>query len=85
MPTSHRLSLLLSVAALLVALLALAVAAGGEPVRSVFAGLARWSDSIPGRPATPAPAVVKGTVLHVWDRASAHGDIAAARAAVDRL
>jgi hypothetical protein len=75
MPASHRLSLLLSVAALPVALLALAIAAGGEPVRSAFAGLASWSDSFPGRPATPATAVVTARVLHVWDRAYARGDM----------
>jgi hypothetical protein len=85
MPASHRLSLLLSVAALLVAFLALAIAAGGEPVRSAFAGLASWSDLFPGRPATTATSVIKGNVRHVWDRASAHGHIAAARDAVDRL
>ena len=84
MPASHRLSLLLSVSALLVALLALAIAAGGEPVRSAFAGLASWSDSFPGRPATPTTVVVKGRVLHVWDRAYARGDIAAAQAAADQ-
>jgi hypothetical protein len=85
MPASHRLSLLLSVAALLVALLALAIAAGGEPVRSAFAGLASWSDAFPSRLATPATTVVKGSALHVWDRTSARGQLAAARAATDQL